>query len=175
MSWLFGKKKLMPRVPFPEGKPFDENTLRFSKKSAGEKIIEPDDIKAAAGMNQSVFPDGDFNPEEKPWRKPSKGKFFSFPGFSKPMPAMPSAPESVFPEERAPALAEGPLFIKMDVYRQILEDVDDLRKKTSELQEINKVLEKSEYNEETNFIKLNRAVKSMHDRLLQVDKKIFKA
>lgn len=172
MSWLFGKKKVVPKVPFPEGKPFDENTLRFSKRFAGDKIIEPDDIKAAAGMSQSVFPEGDFNPEEMPWKKPGKGKFFSFPGFSKPMPQI---PEPEIAGEPVQHLAEGPLFIKMDVYRQILEDVDDLRKKTSELQEINKILEKSEYNEETNFIKLNRAIKTMHDRLLQVDKKIFKA
>lgn len=163
----------MPKVPFPKGKPFDEGTLRFSRKLAEEKIIEPDEARAPGGLTQSVFPEGNFGPEEKYGLKPPKRHFLKFPGLS----SKPKTGPEPFPEEEPLALplATGPLLVKVNVYREILNEINALRKKISELQEINKILEKSEYNEENNFIRLNRAVKSMHDRLLQMDKKVFKA
>lgn len=173
MSWLFGKKKIVPKVPFPEGRPFDERTLRFSKKLAGEKIIEPDETPAVGGLGRPVFPEEGLSPGEKYGLKPPKSHFFKFPGLSQ----QPKIGPGPLPEQEPlpPPLATGPLLIKVDVYREMLNEINDLRKKINELQETNKILEKSEYNEENNFIKLNRAVKSMHDRLLQMDKKIFKA
>ena len=51
---------------------------------------------------------------------------------------------------------------------------DAIKAKLNEMTEISKALEVSEYNEETDFTKLRRAVKGLHDRLLVVDKTIFK-
>ncbi|MBI2666311.1 hypothetical protein HYX13_01735, partial [Candidatus Woesearchaeota archaeon] len=50
MGWLFGKKKVDSRVPFPEGRPVDEKTLRFPSSGMRERIIEPEQVKAAAGV-----------------------------------------------------------------------------------------------------------------------------
>ena len=41
--------------------------------------------------------------------------------------------------------------------------------------ETTKMLAASEYNEEENYAKMKRAVRIVHDRLLQVDKTLFKA
>ena len=68
-----------------------------------------------------------------------------------------------------------PLFVRVEVYQKILGEIDSLRDDLKELNHFNGSLENSEYNEETNFVKLKKGVKVMHDRLLQVDKIIFKA
>ena len=52
MGWLFGKKKKVPRVPFPEEQKIDKNALQFSSPSSKERIIEPDQIKEAVGISR---------------------------------------------------------------------------------------------------------------------------
>jgi len=52
MGWLFGKKKnIVPQVPLPQGRPFDERSLQFPQKVRGDRVIEPEHLKAAAGIN----------------------------------------------------------------------------------------------------------------------------
>ena len=56
MGWLFGHKKVQPKVPFPEGRPA-EGSLNLTGKSSRERIIEPDEVKAAAGLEKPLaFP-----------------------------------------------------------------------------------------------------------------------
>ena len=61
MGWLFGRKKAVPKVPFPEGKPYDEKALRFPTSSSRDRIIEPESVKAAVGFDKPVA-----FPEEEP-------------------------------------------------------------------------------------------------------------
>src|SRR3989344_484924 len=83
----------------------------------------------------------------------------------------------LFRKEAAPSFTQKsePLFVKMEVYQRILGEMDDLKLILSKLGEINRHLESSEYNEENNFEKLRREVKLIHDRLLQIDKILFKS
>lgn len=144
LGWLFGKKKVLPKVPFPEGQPFDEKTFQFSKKFDGDTVIGPEHLQAAAGYNQP------FNlPESASRTTPSA-----------PMPA------SNYNSE--------PLFVKVEAYQRILGEIDGLKGNLNKLQEVNRRLESSEYNEENNFEKLKKAMKMAHDKLLQVDKTLFK-
>lgn len=145
MGWLFGKKK---EVPFPEGKMVNENALKFSVHGGGEKVIEPDRIKEAAGVEKPFF----FNRERAE-----------------------ESPAPHFPLEAPPVAGSvSPLYIKVDVYQHMLGELQELRGKLNDLHQLHQHLETSEYNEEHNFVKLRRAVKSMHDTLLQVDKVLFK-
>ncbi len=68
-----------------------------------------------------------------------------------------------------------PLFVKVDVYQHILGELDSMKIDLDALSGISKSLETSEYNEEDNFAKLKRTVRAIHDRLLQVDKTLFKS
>lgn len=159
LGWLFGKKKIAPKVPLPEGL-FDDKNLQFSKKFSGEKVIEPENLQAAAGFNQPFSLPSDL---EVPSPK-SKGKSKSAaPTF------VPEKPESAFPIS-----SSGPVYVKVEVYREILQEVDAIRSELNKLKEINIKLETSEYNEEHNFDKLKKAMKNVHDRLLSVDKTLFK-
>jgi len=67
-----------------------------------------------------------------------------------------------------------PSFVKVEVYQEMLGAITESKQKLNELAETNRKLESSEYNEEDNFVKLKRAVKVMHDRMLLIDKTIFK-
>jgi hypothetical protein len=148
LGWLFGKKKVLPKVPLPEGQPFDERTFQFSKRFEGETVIEPENLQAAAGFNQP------FNfPESRP-RSPG-------------MTSMPTAP-------LAPAQSSEPVYIKVDAYQRILGEIEELKTDLTKLQEAQRKLESSEYNEENHFEKLKKAMKQAHDRLLTVDKTLFK-
>ncbi|MEK6845160.1 MAG: hypothetical protein AABY26_00255 [Nanoarchaeota archaeon] len=49
-----------------------------------------------------------------------------------------------------------------------------MKSELNQLKDINTKLETSEYNEEHNFDKLKKAMKNIHDRLLSVDKTLFK-
>ena len=160
MGWLFGHKKV-PKVPFPEGRSIDENSLRLPGKLSSQRIIEPDQMKEAAGFGKAMtFPD-----EEE----------MSASSFPSPRSLAPvSASRASMP---APiGLQEvSPLFIKMEAYQHVVMEMDEIKSKITELNHINKSIETSEYNEEHNFVKLRRAVKGIHDRLLLADKIVFKA
>ncbi len=150
MGW-FSKSKMEGEHPPPERKTFsDEKTLFFPSRSQPlRRIIEPEQVKAAAGLERPL-------PLEEPR-------------------SMPALPPLTLREEMPEPPAEGSLYVKVDVYQRILGEVDDLRRKLDRLQEVNKGLETSEYNEDTDFVKLRRTVKNLHDRTLQIDKVLFKA
>ncbi len=149
MGWLFGKKK--PKVPLPEGKPLDEKTLQFPSAPPKEKIVEPAEVKAAAGVDK---------PTDTPIEAPAE------------LPAVPAKPEEA--PAPIPSTIRESLHVKVDVYQRILGELENLKHDLSYLDETNRRLDSSEYNEESNFDKLRKAIKSMHDRLLQMDKVLFK-
>lgn len=149
----------MPQVPFPQGQGLDEGALSFTGMPPPEKVITPDHLKMAAGMDEElprpVFPS--FPPEKFPEQVQ--------PGPSRKM----SAPEQLLRKQDEP-----PMYLKVEVYQRILGEIDRLRTDFVHLNMTNQHLTNSEYNEENNFTKLRRAVRGMHDRLLQVDKALFK-
>jgi len=102
----------------------------------------------------------------------------AFPEENEPLPPVskskPSKLEEVTPAPVDSEETGGPLYVKIDVYRRIWGEVEGLRGKLNDLQETNVKLEGSEYNEEHNFTKLRRSIKGVHDRLLQIDKILFK-
>ncbi len=161
LGWLFGKKKVAPKVPLPEGL-FDDRNLQFSKKFSGEKVIEPENLQAAAGFNQPFNLPSDLEAPAPPLKSKGKSKN-AVPTFAQ------EKPESAFPIS-----SSGPVYVKVDVYREILQEVDAMKSELNQLKDINTKLETSEYNEEHNFDKLKKAMKSVHDRLLLVDKTLFK-
>ena len=154
MGWLFGKKKNVPKVPFPVGREIDENSLQLPQKSPREKVILPDQIKAAVGLGQP-------KPEEAlPAQAEQNAE----------MPTFSPQPETNFPEQKI----KKQINVKVNTYRSILAELNELKKNAFEFNDINKQLELSEYNEEKDVNKMKTSTKSMHDRLLQIDKIIFK-
>ncbi|MBI2146750.1 hypothetical protein HYU22_05420 [Candidatus Woesearchaeota archaeon] len=147
MGWLFGAKKKAPAIPFPEGRVMDENALRLPGRISADRVIEPEQLKQAAGIETSSF-------------------------FPRNLPP----PSPVAEEERsAPRTrADDFVYVKVDIYQQVLGELELMKVKIAELQETHQHLETSEYNEEENFVKLRRSMKSMHDRFLLIDKTIFK-
>lgn len=125
----------------------DDNANRFSRMSFDDEI-KPEKLKKAAGL-------------EKPFEEEM----------------MPTKKKGMMPQEMPlpPAFNQEPLYIKMDVYQRVLGELELLRSNLNALGQANKTLDHSEYNEEENFDKLRRTMKSLHDRLLQVDKILFKS
>ncbi len=175
MVWPFTKKKV-PRVPFPEAHQAADGTLRFPAMRPEERVIEPSRVKEAVGLEMPSIT------EEAP----------SLPSFDESLPEIPSPSVRSSPTPTAPSYLSQqsirttitstynptesePLFIKVDVYQRILGEIDSLKKDMNEMFETTKMLEASEYNEEENYAKMKRAVRIVHDRLLQVDKTLFKA
>ena len=155
MGWLFKSKKTVPKVPFPEAQPFGSDTLRFPEKTK-ERVIEPEEIMDAAGLK-----------EEMAATKPEKIDF-------EPKLAEEELDENLpLPEAPGPITNE-PLYVKVDVYQRILGEIGNLKGHLLELNETNRALDNSEYNEEANFDALRKALKAIHDRLLEADKILFK-
>lgn len=150
MGWLFGKKRI-PKVPLPPGRLVDSGSLHFPERMARDKIIEPEEFNEAAGV-------------EEPFPQPMPKKMKTA------IPARQPTPEMPFPETPA----DNYFYIKVEVYRKILGELNYLKSKVFELNRINKHLESSEFNEEHNFDKLKKSIKNVHDRLLQTDKRLFK-
>ena len=155
MGWLFGKKKV-PKVPFPEGQVVDETALRFPGSIHSERVIEPEDLKEAVGIRGPLPPSFEELEQEENPRKTAA----TFPRRGSAEPSFRRSSE--------------PLFVKVEVYQRILGEIDGIKKTMSGLSEINRELENSEYNEENNFDTLRRELKVIHDRLLQMDKTLFK-
>lgn len=154
MGWLFGRKK---KNPFPQPVKVDENELRFPSKISSGKIIYPDKIKEAAGVT------GVKKSELSPLPEMPRERMMER------IPQDISTPRRSFaqPEKR------GPQFIKIYSYQQVIGELDASKAKISEMQQANRKMEGSEYNEENTFAKLKREVKTMHDDLLQIDKILF--
>ena len=64
----------------------------------------------------------------------------------------------------------GPLFLKLDAYQQLLSELGNIKAAVTAVE-----ITVSRYNEEEEFIKLRRSVKSLHDKLLSIDKILFKS
>ena len=156
MGWLFGRKKVVPKVPFPEGRPFDEKSLQFPASFSSEKVISPSQVQAAVGVSAP------------------KETFEEDPGIMETEEEMPKQPSFRPPKQFPTEQIVGNSFVKVEVYRKILSQIEDMNKSVHALKEASKGLDISEYNEETDFIKMRRATKSVHDQLLKIDKTIFK-
>lgn len=155
MGWLFGKKKSIPQGPIPGGPAFDEKVLRFPTTFPSAKIIRPEELKRAAGFEKKIVlpqeeEDADDSQQAEELHQPIRQQRF----------------------ERS--LTREPLYIKMNVYQRILGDLDTLKTDFSFLQEANRRLENSEFNEENNFEKLKKIMRNVHDRILIADKVLFK-
>ncbi|MBI4980043.1 hypothetical protein HZC30_00630 [Candidatus Woesearchaeota archaeon] len=155
LGWLFGTKKVQPKIPLPGSRPFDEKTFQFSKKFGKETLIEPEHLQAAAGFD----------------------KLFSFPEpagrGAPPGPMMPSFGEQEV-EPTALPVAKKPIYLKVNLYEKILWEVDTLKYDCIKLQQVNNHLETSEYNEEHHLEKLKKDLKALHDKLGRIDKVLFK-
>ncbi|MEK6901617.1 MAG: hypothetical protein AABX37_04695 [Nanoarchaeota archaeon] len=162
MGWLFGKKKIVPRIPLPEGYAPTERTLQFPTSGRGERIIEPDKVKEAAGVD---FP---FELPPMPSFEQPAARPVVVPSLSRP-----AAPLLGTQERVQNAQSGEPVYVKVEAYQRILGELETLKKELQHLDSSCKHLDSSEYNEEHNFEKLRRAMKLIHDRLLHVDKRIF--
>ena len=158
MGWLFGKKKVVPKVPLPPGRFMEESSLSFPNKVPVEKVIIPEHVKKAAGVKKPMFPE-----------EPSRLKM----PVPKPIKA-PDFPTKFMPQPMVVRDMEEPLYVKVEVYQKILGELQDIKAELSTLNSLTKDLEKSEFNEEHNFNKLKGEVKVMHDKLLLADKILFK-
>lgn len=161
MSWLF-KKKVVPRVPFPGGRPFDEKELRFAPSALRERVIEPEPTRQTSGFGKPLsFPDNfDMHIEGMEVTEPKL--------------AVASTNIQGYSQNLAKNEEFGPTYVKVDVYQHLLGEIDGLKTSLSALTDVSRALEKSEYNEEASFEKLKRDIKSIHDKLLHVDKRLFK-
>lgn len=165
MGWLFGRKKVVPKVPFPQGRAMDEKALQFPTMDSSERVIEPDKVKEAVGFSKPMaFPDE----ETMPMGEEAELSTTSESPFSSPSRYASSAPSSGF-------MPKHELYVKVEVYQRMLGELDELRRGFMDLQHIGKTIDESEYNEENNFNKLRRGMKSLHDSLLQADKILFKS
>jgi len=168
MGWLFGRKKIVPKVPFPQGRPIDDKALQFPAYDSSERVIEPEKVKEAVGFSKPMaFPDEE---ETMPMDEEELPAPRNFPLYSTPRPVQRPVPmtsmDSVLKQE---------LYVKVEVYQRMLGELDELRRSFTNLQIIHKSIDESEYNEENNFNKLRRGMKSLHDGLLQADKILFKS
>jgi len=69
----------------------------------------------------------------------------------------------------------GPVHLHVRSYQKILGELEGMKREVGHLSNVNKSLEKSEYNEEKDFAKLKITVKNIHDKLLSADKILFKS
>ncbi len=159
MGWLFGKKKIS-RVPFPEPRQMDEGSLRFPSGRNFEKVIEPDDFKLAAGVGEELPAPSEPNKEQEDFAAAKPASFSNLKTFSK--------------SEQKIKMEPLPVYVKVEAYQRVLGELDGLKKDLNKIHEAHSHLQASEYNEETNFTKLRKAVRGAHDRLLQIDKVLFK-
>ncbi len=154
LGWLFGTKKVQPKIPLPGSRPFDEKTFQFSKKFGKDTLIEPEHLQAAAGFDQPLsFPEATGRVPPRPMRSPF--------GEQEAEPA-------------APRAAKKPIYLKVELYEKLLWEVDTLKYDCIKLQQINNHLDTSEYNEEHHFEKLKKDLKALHDKLGRIDKILFK-
>ncbi len=165
MGWLFGRKKVVPKVPFPQGRTLDEKALEFPPLDSSERVIEPDKVKEAVGFSKPMaFPEDE---ESMPMDDEQEMSETPMPSFR---------PSSRYSQPSAQDLMpKHELYVKVEVYQAMLGELDELRRGFMDLQEVGKNVAESEYNEEANFNKLRRGMKSLHDSLLQADKILFKS
>ncbi len=152
MGWLFGSKKKAPKVPLPEGRVIDEKALQFPMSEPSSRTIAFNDIRTA--MSEPM----DFKPKAA---LATPARVVMGTGLSN------AAVSHRFGIPK-------PYYIKVDVYQQLLAEIEGLHKDTHTLDSTNRHLETSEYNEEENYEKVRRSLKSTHDRLQAVDRVLFR-
>jgi hypothetical protein len=160
MGWFFKKKKSSTPVPLPNRALSEEHALNLSqKKNEPEKVIRPAELKAAAGVGPKdmAAPDPEGQMPEMPTNLPPAQAPSTTPGAQKPM-----------------RFSSDPVYLAVANYRKILGELDEIKYSLVRLGELNKNLEKSEYNEEKDFNKMRLAVKNVHDKLLSADDVLFK-
>lgn len=161
MGWFFKKKKSSTPVPQPNRALSEEHALNFSqKKNEPEKVIKPAELKAAAGLGpkEMAAPEPKNQVPEMPANLPNAQIPSSTPGAAKqPM-----------------RFSNDPIYLPVGSYRKILGELDEIKYNITQLAELNKRLDKSEYNEEKDFNKMRLAVKNVHDKLLNADDVLFK-
>lgn len=141
----------------------DEKALKFPARVPSERP-ELKEIKEAVGFDQPMaFPE---EMEEEPSVARLRKEELPMPPLEEETPGFSTELKSSSGEK---------LFVKMDVYRRIIGEMDLLKKNLLQLQEINKNLDSSEFNEDKHFNKLRRLMKGLHDNLLSVDKALFKS
>lgn len=178
MGLFFGKKKKESNVPTPVRNVSEEKVLSFSKKPEPEKIIHPEELKAAAGVGPEARKMEDLghplHTAPEPARAAPKPSMLGDldeevrPPVQAAMPAPGVSPAPV-------PTVTGPVHLHVKTYQRILGDLDEMKHEISHLSNVNKSLEKSEYNEEKDFAKLKLTIKCLHDKLLSADKILFRS
>ncbi len=178
MGLFFRKKRPSTGIPAPIRKFGDSEALKLPSKDGAERVITPKakQFKKAAGV------EGGFDKQLKddmipmpPSRPPRAAPLPSrpspkLPDLGAPLPDMPERPlVSVKLNNQ-----DGPVFVGMENYKMILNEIKDAKKELNDLAEISRNLEKSEFSEEKSFGDLRSSVKSLHDKLLSVDEVLFK-
>lgn len=168
MGWLFGKKKKNSAVPKPVRKFGEQHALNLPTKTSAPKeqpSFDLEDFKKAAGVSY---------PKPRP---------------AAPMPVRQTAlVEEPMPEHSEPSIQSAPkvaikrpvnygepVFLKVESYKRILGELDEIKAELADLADINRHLEKSEYNEERSFSNLQTSIKNIHDKFLSVDEIVFKS
>ena len=173
MGWLFGKKKKVPQVPLPAGKPFDKDSLQFPKKISTDNVIEPKEIKSAVGFDQPITSPEKIGKQETAM-KPLKSLGERVLSPPRPQSMTMDSLEEPPQQEAITQGGNGELFVKVEVYQRILGELDLLKEEISKMSSAQKSLETSEYNEGLNFERLKKSMRQLHDNMLQIDKVLFK-
>ncbi len=145
MGWFFKKKKVV--VPLPE---HSDDLLKFPESTAGTPA--PEEIKQSVGL------------EEPP----------QMPDMSTPDPLAPGLDGK--PTKIPPLVQERayPFFLRVQAYQDLIKDASDIKTHVLELDLTTEKLENSEFNENKNYERLKRELKTIHERLLFMDDLIFK-
>lgn len=159
MGFFFRKKKI--EVPAPPS----EDILKFPKASEISSI-KPESIKEAVGIEKPSLP------PEIPPVPTKKEDLMSFEEIPPAPPELTS--HSPLPSKRPQFVFKKPFFIRMQNYQLLIENLNNIKNKTAELDQTVMDLEKSEFNENKNYERLKNNLKKIHDQLLVMDDTIFK-
>ena len=177
MGWLFGKKK-EPRVPLPEGHLVDERALHFPPPSSMRKtLLEPEKARELVGMKNrssalASLPELPQLGEEVLPRMEVRERIASE-RRGQPKREMMLAKPVVSRSRHENPLRDNSLYLNISDYKSVLLRKEQLKSDTLKLQEKNKNLENSEFNEDKNLEKIKRTIKHLHDDLLRIDKILF--
>lgn len=180
MGWLFGKKK-EPRIPLPEAHEVDDSSLKFPS-SYSKKVIEPRKIKEALGFDKPLTPlemPMELEPlMEKPKMPPPLPRVRPARPAKAELPPITQVDRNFVDTSSLPVPTQvhqgDEHFVKVEMYQHLLGKLEAAHSNIVELDHVSKKLERSEYHEEENFDKMKNAVKLLHDKLLRVDKLLFK-
>lgn len=139
----------MPKVPLPEAGHFDEKALQFPIGRQSQTVISS--YHEEEHQQEQVSPAVSAPPQTSVKRS-MKGQ-------------SPVAKISMHRHH----------YVKVEMYQQLLADLDGLKKDLTHLGETNHLLETSEFNEEADYDKIKRNLKNVHDKIVSIDKTLFVA